>query len=175
MTKMTTYFLFAVALLLAGVAYIQGGWAKLGMGLSSGGSTLLLTLPLIIAAFIVAGLVQVLISRPFIEQWLGNKSGFRGVLLGTLAGALIPGGPYVYYPLAASFLTAGASLGTVISFVAAKNLISVTRIPMEVALIGPYATAVRLAVTWFIPFLMGLGANRFFGYLNIVPVKEGNC
>lgn len=117
---------------------------------------------LLLAAFAIAGLVQVVLSEESIARWMGDESGWRGLLLGSVAGGLIPGGPYAYYPVAAALLSSGASIGTLIAFVTAKNLWSVTRLPLEFALLGPYLTVVRFAVTVAFPLLMGLVAQVLF-------------
>ena len=75
----------------------------------------------------------------------------------------MPGGPYVYYPIAAALLQAGAGLGVLVAFITAKNLWTVTRLPLEFALLGPRLTIVRFVVTLLIPPLLGLLAELFFG------------
>ena len=60
-------------------------------GLKFGGMGLLKTLPIIVAGFGLAGLLQVIEVRELVSSWLGAQRGFRGVLLGTLLGALTPG------------------------------------------------------------------------------------
>jgi uncharacterized membrane protein YraQ (UPF0718 family) len=159
----TTLFLTGVALALAAVAWRQGGAEKTLEGLVNGGQTLLSVTPLLIAAFLLAGLVQVLVSREVIERWLGSRSGWRGILLACLAGALIPGGPYVYYPLAGALLHSGAGLGALIAFVTAKNLWSVTRLPFEFALLGTQLTLIRYGLTLVLPPLLGMLAETLFG------------
>jgi uncharacterized membrane protein YraQ (UPF0718 family) len=159
----TTLLLTGVALVLAAIAWGQGGAEKTLEGLANGGRILLSVTPLLIAAFLLAGLVQVLISREVIERWLGSRSGWRGILLACFAGALIPGGPYVYYPLAGALLHSGAGLGSLIAFVIAKNLWSVTRLPFEFALLGTHLTLVRYGLTLVIPPLLGMLAEVLFG------------
>jgi uncharacterized membrane protein YraQ (UPF0718 family) len=73
-------------------------------------------LPLLIFAFIVAGMVQVLVPQQLLSKWVGAESGMRGILIGTVAGALAPGGPYVSLPVAAGLLQAGAGVGTMVAF-----------------------------------------------------------
>ena len=159
----TTIFLTGVALVLAAVARRQGGAEKTLEGLANGGRTLLSVTPLLLAAFLLAGLVQVLISREVVERWLGSRSGWRGILLACLAGALIPGGPYVYYPLAGALLHSGAGVGPLISFVTAKNLWSVSRLPFEFALLGTELTLIRYGLTLVLPPLLGMLAEALFG------------
>ncbi|MEJ2013882.1 MAG: permease [Anaerolineales bacterium] len=159
----TVVFLSTVALALAYIAWRRGGFELAWKGLRLGGETLLGVTPLLIAAFLIAGLTQVLVSRQMVEQWLGSGASWRGLLLACLAGALIPGGPYVYYPIAGSLLGSGAGVGVLVAFVTAKNLWSVTRLPYEFALLGPYLTLVRFGLTFVVPPVLGFAAETLFG------------
>jgi len=159
----TIVFLSAVALALALVAWRRGGFALALEGIKQGGETLLGVAPLLLAAFLIAGLTQVLVSRELVEHWLGSSSGWRGILLACLAGALIPGGPYVYYPIAGSLLGSGAGVGVLVAFVTAKNLWSITRLPYEFALLGPHLTLLRFGLTFIVPPVLGFAAEALFG------------
>ena len=55
----------------------------------------------LLLGFLIAGLVEVLISPPQITAWLGPESSMRGIFIGWMAGLAIPGGPYLLFPLAA--------------------------------------------------------------------------
>lgn len=159
----TTIFIAAVAVFMAILAYRQGGLDMVLRGLGLGGRTLINVAILLLAAFLVAGLTQVLVPREVVERWLGVGSGWRGILLACLAGALIPGGPYVYYPIAGGLLQSGASLGVLVAFVTAKNLWSVSRLPYEFALLGPDLTLLRYALTFALPPIIGFLAEALFG------------
>ncbi|MFZ7103579.1 MAG: permease [Peptococcaceae bacterium] len=149
-------------LLLAGIGVVREGPGILIKGVGTGLEMFVSVIPLLIAAFILAGMIQVLISKELINKWLGKDAGFKGILLGAVAGALIPGGPYVYYPIAASFLLSGAEIGTVLAFVVAKNLWTLSRLPMEIALVGSRITFVRYTITFIFPILVAVIANMFF-------------
>lgn len=151
-----------IALILGFLAFGQGGWERLGEGFLVGGKMLINVLPLLLLAFTTAGLISVLISKETVSHWLGREAGWKGLVLGALAGALVPGGPYVFYPLIATFLVSGAEIGVVISFLAAKNLWTVSRLPLEVALIGPELTFIRYIVTFGCPILFGILANALY-------------
>ncbi len=159
----TNNILLIVAAGLAGIAWYQGGLARVLQGLMVGARVLWSILPVLVPAFLVAGLVQALLRKETVQRWLGAESGWRGIALACIAGALMPGGPYAYYPVAAVLLKSGAGLGVLVAFVTAKNVWSLTRLPLELALLGPHLTLVRLAVTWFVPPLMGLLADALFG------------
>lgn len=164
LTKQWTLVLLTlVAGLLAGLAFREGGFEAVAKGLQSGAATLGSVTLLLVAAFIIAGLAQVLISQEVIDRWLSARSGWRGILLACLGGALIPGGPYVYYPIAGALLQSGAGLGVLIAFVTAKNLWSLTRLPLEFALLGPRLTIIRFTLTFIVPPLLGFAGEGLFG------------
>ncbi|MBA7485673.1 hypothetical protein ES707_21223 [subsurface metagenome] len=118
--------------------------------------------PLLIFAFIIAGMIQVIIPYELISRWIGTESGFRGILIGTVAGGLAPGGPYISLPIAVGLLRTGASIGTMVAFLTGWSLWAVARLPMEVGIMGWKFTLIRLACTFFFPPIAGLIANRFF-------------
>ncbi|MEE9463873.1 MAG: permease, partial [Bacteroidales bacterium] len=111
-----TVVMFIIALALFIIATLQGEGKNVA-GLKSAWNMTLQIIPLLIFAFIIAGLVQTLLPRDLISTWVGDESGFRGILFGTLAGALTPGGPYVSLPIAAGLLKTGASIPTMVAFV----------------------------------------------------------
>ena len=153
--------MFVAVVLLGWLAWDRGGPDLVLQGVLLGGSMALRVLPLLFVAVAIAGFIQLLITKQGVSRWLGKEAGMKGVWLGALAGALVPGGPYVYFPIAATLLVSGAEIGTVLAFVTAKNLWTLSRLPMEVALIGPEITAIRYVVTFVFPVLLGLLANVF--------------
>ena len=131
-------------------------------GVKGGMKTLWSLIPILVAAFLLAGLLPQAISPEVIQSWLGDESGIRGILIGSLAGMLIPGGPYVAFPLINSVYTAGASLSTAIAFVTGWAVLSIGRIPFEISFMGPKFTLIRLSIVIFMPPLAGLIAYLIF-------------
>ena len=154
----TTLVLIAVAIILLIIAFHQGRDLPL-TGLQVAGRTLWRNLPLLLLSFAIAGLAQVVIPRDLISRWLGAQAGFKGVLVGCVVGGLVPGSPYATFPLVAALYQAGASLGAVVGFVSAWALWSVTRLPVEMALIAPKPALVRYAITFIVPPIAGLVAE----------------
>jgi uncharacterized membrane protein YraQ (UPF0718 family) len=146
------------------IAYFIGGNLPLD-GLKTAGKMFLGILPLLIFAFILAGMVQVLIPREFIVKHLGAEAGLKGILIGCVAGALTPGGPFISFPIVASIWKAGAGIGTVVAYVTAWSLWAVGRLPYEISLIGPKFALIRFASTLVFPPLAGIIAQTFFSKL----------
>ncbi|MEJ2666519.1 MAG: hypothetical protein P8Z81_05380 [Deinococcales bacterium] len=71
MQRNMTIGLGVVAIALGALAYLQGGWGHVLAGLAGTGRLLLETSVLIVAAFVLAGLIQVMISRELVSRWLG--------------------------------------------------------------------------------------------------------
>ena len=156
-----------LAIVLTVISYTRGGGEHI-LGLKSAGNLLLQIAPLLIFAFIVAGMVQVLIPQEMISKWVGVESGFRGILIGTAVGSLTPGGPFISMPIAAGLLRTGASTGTMVAFITAWSLLAVSRLPLEVGILGWQFTLIRLACVFFFPPIAGLIANAFFPRVSIV-------
>jgi len=161
-----------IAAALAGLAFERGGISLVLAGLKDGGLTLVQVVPLLAAALLAAGLIQVMMPRAFIEKWLGHGAGIKAVLLGALAGSLVPGGPYVSYPLAASIFIGGAQIGTVMAFISAKNVWTLPRLPMEMALLGVRITFVRYLITFAMPVVVGLLANVLLTGATVEKIRE---
>ncbi|WP_322798836.1 permease [Thermoflexus sp.] len=119
-------------------------------------------LPLFIGIFVLIGFSEVLIPREIIARWLGPGAGLRGIMIASGVGMLIPGGPFVSFPLIAMLHRAGAGVGAVVAFLTAWSLWSLTRLPLEFAILGPRLMAARLISTLFMPPLAGWIAYRLF-------------
>ena len=108
-------------------------------------------LPLLFFLFLVAGLLQSYLTMDVLARWIGPESGLRGNFIGAVTGSLAPGGPYVSMPLAAGFLGSGASIGTMVAFMTGWSLCGVTRMPIEIGIMGWKFVLIRLASTFLFP------------------------
>jgi len=153
-----------LAVILLIIGYSRGEGQHIA-GLKSAMKMTVDIIPMLVFAFIMAGMIQTLLPQELLSKWIGEESGIRGILIGTVAGGITPGGPYVSLPLAAGFLRAGAGIGTMVAFITAWSLWAVSRLPMEIGVMGWKFTGVRLACTFFFPPIAGFLAQMFFsGY-----------
>ena len=157
-----TILMGACAIILLSIGYCKGQGQHVS-GMKTALNMTIEILPLLIFAFIVAGMIQFLLPQELLSKWIGAESGMRGILLGTVAGGFAPGGPYVSLPVVAGLLRSGASVGTMVAFLTGWSLWAVSRLPMEVGILGWKFTLIRIASTFFFPPIAGFIAHAFFG------------
>jgi len=149
--------------LCAMVAFQQGGPARIGEAVRSGTALFIGVLPNLLLGFALAGFLHVLLPGEVIVQWMGHESGLKGLLVGTVAGMLTPGGPFTHFPILASFLSKGAGVGPVCAYIAAWALVGVNRfVVWELPILGSQVALARLAASvWFPPLIGWLGATFY--------------
>lgn len=124
-------------------------------------------LPLILLAFVVAGMLQVIIPEEQVAKWIGDSSGFKGIITGTIIGAILPGGPFVTLPVVVGFANLGASIPVLVAMITGWSLIAVMRLPMEFGILGPRLTLIRLASTFLLAPIAGLIAKFLMKVLKL--------
>jgi uncharacterized membrane protein YraQ (UPF0718 family) len=132
-------------------------------GLHQGWHTLKRTLPLLVVAFVIVGYVNALAPQELVRAWIGPQSGWRGLFLGTGAGMLLPGGPYVVFPLIAALYHAGAGIGPTLAMITSWASLAFLSISFELPFLGWRFTAVRWGVGLIVPALVGLLGALLFG------------
>lgn len=143
-----------------GVAWQSGALRVLEIALSYFGFLAVLS-PKILCGFFIAASVPILIPRETLAAWVGQGSGTRGLLVASLAGALVPGGPMMIFPLAASFRVAGASTATIISFVTAWSLYGLNRtVIWEMSFLPTEFVVMRVLICLPLPILAGIVAAK---------------
>jgi uncharacterized membrane protein YraQ (UPF0718 family) len=158
------FILAGIAVILLIYALIRGENLALA-GIKLAGATVWNNLILLILGFLIAGLMQVLLPKDLIAKWLGDAAGIKGVLIGCVTGGLIPGSPYVVFPIVGGFYQSGASLGAIVGYLTAWALWSVTRLPVEMALINPKVALLRYGITFIVPPAAGLLAHTLGKFL----------
>lgn len=154
--------IFAVlAVILLSVGYRNGQGQHIA-GIKISATMIVQVLPLLFFAFLVAGMVQVLIPKELILKWVGAEAGFKGILIGSIAGGLTPGGPFVNLPLAAGLYRSGAGVGTMVAFITGWSIYALARLPLEIGILGWRLTAIRIASTFMFPPLAGIIAHVVF-------------
>ena len=117
---------------------------------------LVTNLPRLMVALVSAGLFAELLPEAVVARYLGDTSGFAGVLLGAALGVVTPGGAFVSFALAAGAMEAGATDPALIAYIAAWALFAITKlVAEELAFLGPRFIAMRIAVSLPLPVIAG--------------------
>jgi uncharacterized protein len=136
--------------------------------LKGAGMQVLTMIPLLFFAMVLAGVVQQVIPQETISGWLGQESGWRGIMIGTVVGGMMPGGPFISLPIAAGLLRVGAGVGTMVAMITGWSLLAFMRLPMEVSIMGWKFTLIRLACTFFFAPIAGWLAAKLFSNVSLV-------
>jgi uncharacterized membrane protein YraQ (UPF0718 family) len=153
-------------------------WALYGAGtfvdvLGDNVELLVETLPKFLAAVLLACWLRLMLPREVIQRHLGAESGWRGLVIATGAGIVVPGGPMTAFPLSVAFLAGGADRGTVVAFVTSWLMLSLQRaIVWEMAFLDPEVVGIRYLVSLPVPIVMGWLARRATGIFDVLPEHE---
>jgi uncharacterized membrane protein YraQ (UPF0718 family) len=125
-------------------------------------------MPRVLAGCLLGAFIAEVLPHEKVSRSLGPNSGLKGLLIGTAFGAILPGGPFTVYPVAAALLTVGADFGATIAMVVSWTLIGYGRaIAWELPIMGTDFTVWRIVVSLPIPILAG--ALGRFAYVRIYP------
>lgn len=124
---------------------------------------LLSILPKVLAGVLLAGLLAVLLPQDKVARWMGARSGLRGLFLAGFAGAILPGGPMMVFPLTVALGAAGADIGTATAFISGWALLNLNRtLVWEMSFFDPDFVFLRYGLSLVVPLLLGLAARAFF-------------
>jgi uncharacterized protein len=118
---------------------------------------------LLVIAFVIVGYVNVLSPTELVEKWIGPDSGWKGLFLAEIIGMLLPGGPYVVFPLIALLYSAGAGLGPAVTLITSWATQALLTITFELPFMGWRFTAIRWGLGLVVPILAGATVQLFFG------------
>jgi len=143
-------------LIVFGLAFIAAlrGRALLNDGAREGAWEFIRLLPRITIGVVGSGFIAEAVPKALIAPWLGPESGFLGVIIATLGGALTPGGPVVGFAIGAAALKSGAGAPQVIAYSTAWALYAIHRLVIwEVPLMPPRVVWLRAAASLPLPFI----------------------
>jgi uncharacterized membrane protein YraQ (UPF0718 family) len=149
--------LVVLSVILIVVALSRGGVSLASTGVREGFDLLVSVAPQLLVGFLLSGLVTVLLPAQLVADLVGADSGFRGLVIATIAGIATPGGPFLQFPLVAAIVKSGAAIGPVAAYLTAWSLISANRaLVWEVPVLGPSFTIARWGVSLLVPIFVGL-------------------
>ncbi len=140
-------------------------WRRAGMeGLTGSGQGavtqfkgLMFRLPL---ALLMASFLVRIIPMEAMSATIGPQSGLSGILIATLIGGVLPGGPMTSFPIAIIFLQGGAGTPQLVSLIAGWSVFALHRLlAYEAPIMGWRFVALRFLSSMTLPVLAGLLAQ----------------
>ncbi|HET9904157.1 MAG TPA: permease [Xanthobacteraceae bacterium] len=117
-------------------------------------------MPNLLAGCLVGAFIALLLPREVVNRWVGSESGLAGILIATLAGAILPGGPFTIYPVAGALALMGADFGAIVALIVSWSLIGYSRaLVWEVPFFGMEFVGWRVLLAVPLPIISGLLAR----------------
>ena len=160
----STAFIAVVVVVAAVIVYRRDGEARFLEILVSDFHLFVDILPKVLAACLIAAFVAVLMPREVVLRWVGAESGFLGIVIATVAGAICPGGPITIFPVAAAFVAIGADIGAAIAFITSWTLLGYARaLVWEWPFFGAEFVTWRIIISIPLPIVAGVLARFISG------------
>lgn len=135
----------------------QAFWAALGQDLFF----MAILLPKIAGGVLIAVLLQYVLPKKRMSRLVGPESGWRGLALAALVGAVVPGGPSITFPLVIGLMAAGADVGAAVAMVSGWLLLNVSRtLIWELSFLPADVVALRIMLSLALPVLLGALVRR---------------
>jgi len=111
-------------------------------------------LPQFLGVIVMVGIILSIFNADLISKIIGLESGWYGMILSALIGAitLIPG--FIAFPTAAMLLENGAGYKQIAVFVSTLMMVGVVTIPVEIKYFGKKVTVMRNLIAFFFSFLV---------------------
>ncbi|MDF1590029.1 MAG: permease [Desulfobacterales bacterium] len=153
--------MWILALIMGGIAFFRPGRLHL-QGAKIAGDNLLIMIPRIFMAILVSGFFSVIVPTELVANWLGKDSGMKGILIGSMAGGLTPGGPIICFPIVAIIFKAGAGIGPLVAYLTSWSVFALHRLfAFELPMMGPRFAMIRLLSSVILPFIAAITALLF--------------
>lgn len=150
--------MFNLALYLICIVVIIFSWLKdrqkTKMAFKKAWKSLENILPQFLGVLVIIGIMLAYLDTGTISNIIGNRSGWWGVIIAAVVGAvtLIPG--FVAFPTAALLLKSGAGLMQIGAFVSTLMMVGVVTMPVEIKYFGRKITIYRNLLAFLFSFLV---------------------
>jgi uncharacterized membrane protein YraQ (UPF0718 family) len=117
-------------------------------------------LPQFLSILVIIGIMLAILTPEQISSMIGSESGWFGVIIASVIGAitLIPG--FIAFPLAAALLKSGAGYMQIAAFISTLMMVGIVTMPVEMKFFGKKATLIRNAeafvFSYIVAFVMGV-------------------
>ena len=120
-------------------------------------------LPQFLGIITLIGFVLAILNPQVISQIIGSSSGWWGVVLAAIVGAitLIPG--FIAFPTAALLLHNGAGYMQIAAFISSLMMVGVVTLPLEIKHFGKKASLLRNLLAFVFAFVAAFVIGKVMG------------
>ena len=117
-------------------------------------------LPLLLGVIFMVGILIAVLNTQVISKLIGSNSGFSGVAISSIVGAitLIPG--FIAFPTAALLLENGAGYMQIAAFISSLMMVGIVTLPMEFKYFGKKISIVRNILAFLFSFLVAFVISK---------------
>ena len=150
---MSNYILYGLTILLLVFSYYKNK-KKTKMALKKAWKAFENILPEFLTVIMFVGVLLAVFNAQLISKVIGNNSGWLGVVIAAVVGAitLIPG--FVAFPTAAMLLQNGAGYMQIGAFLSTLMMVGVVTMPVEIKYFGKKLTLLRNLFAFIFSFLV---------------------
>lgn len=154
--------LYSLTLILLGISFAKDR-KKTKKALQKSWKSFENILPQFLSILIFVGLLLAFLNPPMISRVLGSASGWLGVIIASLVGAitLIPG--YIAFPTAALLIKGGAGYMQMSAFISSLMMVGVVTLPVEIKYFNKKSALLRNGISFLFSFLVALIISKVMG------------
>ena len=147
--------LYSLAIILLAASYLKDK-SKTKKALKKAWKSFENILPELLVIMLLIGVLLAVVDHELISSLLGESSGWFGVILASIIGAitLIPG--FVAFPTAALLLKGGAGYMQIAAFVSTLMMVGIVTLPVEVKYFGKKISYTRNVLAFMFSFVVAI-------------------
>lgn len=147
--------LYSLAIILLATSYLKDK-SKTKKALKKAWMSFENILPELLVIMLLIGVLLAVVDHELISSLLGESSGWFGVILASIIGAitLIPG--FVAFPTAALLLKGGAGYMQIAAFVSTLMMVGIVTLPVEVKYFGKKISYTRNVLAFMFSFIVAI-------------------
>ena len=147
-----TYWFYGLAAVLLTFSFVKDK-SKTLLSLKKAWKMFTGVLPQFVAILLFVGLALAVLSPETIRRMIGEETGFTGMLLTSLIGAITLIPVMIAFPIVAELLKNGAGLTQMALFVSALTTVGIITIPVEVKYLGRKTAILRNVLAFLFSFI----------------------
>jgi len=150
---MDTYIFYGITIILLLISFFKDK-KKTKMALKKAWKAFENILPEFLVVILLVGVMLAVLNTETITRIIGSDSGFLGVGIAAIVGAitLIPG--FVAFPMAALLLQGGAGYMQIGAFVSTLMMVGIVTMPVEIKYFGRKVTILRNILAFIFSFIV---------------------